>query len=88
MYRAFYRPQTGNNREDFVDATTLEELPSGAIFVIKINEDGTREIISDEKKNRSLTTKEDKFHKYAQRHLEFKHDGGDTPEMRAELKAK
>lgn len=84
MFRAFYKPANGSNQEQFVDATTLEELPSGSIFVIKLNEDGTREVIEDVNKKRSLTPKENKFHKYAQRHLEFKHDGGDTPEMREE----
>lgn len=78
MYRAFYRPANGKYREDFVDAQTLEELPSGAILVIKINEDGTRELIS-EKTNRSQ--KEEIFHGFALRQLEFKYDGGDTPEM-------
>lgn len=84
MFRAFYRPANGERDEKFVDAPTLEELPSGSIFIIKINDDGTREVIDDANKKRSLTPKENKFHKYAQRHLEFKHDGGDTPEMRAE----
>lgn len=79
MYRAFYRPSNGKYREDFVDAQTLEELPSGAILVIKINEDGTRELIS-EKTNRSQ--KEETFHGFALRQLEFKHDGGDNPAMR------
>lgn len=82
MFRAFYRPANGIYREDFVDAKTLEELPSGAIFVIQINDDGTREVIEDEKQKRPLTPKEDKYRGWAERHLEFKHDGGDTPEMR------
>lgn len=81
MFRAFYRPPTGSNEETFQDSETLEELPSGAILIIKMNEDGTREVIEDEKNKRSLTAKEDKFHKWAERHLEFKYDGGDTPDM-------
>lgn len=87
MFRAFYKPANGDYNESFVDSDTLEELPSGALFVIKINENGTRQIVEDEKKKRSLTQKENKYHKWAQRHLEFKHDGGDTPEMREERKA-
>ena len=81
MFRAFYRPSTGSNEETFEDAEKLELLPSGAILIIRMNEDGTREIIENEKEKRSLTPKEDKFHKWAERHLEFKHDGGDTPDM-------
>lgn len=79
MYRAFYRPKQGKFSEEFVDSEDLNQLPTGAILVIKINEDGTREVIS-EKQNR--TPKEDTFHRFAKRQLEFKHDGGDTPEMR------
>lgn len=87
MFRAFYRPATGKYREDFVDAEELDQLPAGAILVIKINnEDGTREIVQDEKKNRALTPKEDKFYGFALRQLEKKHDGGDTPEMRELLR--
>lgn len=85
QYRAFYRPSNGDYNEQFVDAQTLDELPSGAIFVIKINDDGTREVIDDPSKGRKFTAKEQQFKKFAERHLEFKHDGGDTPEMR-ELK--
>jgi len=88
MYRAFYRPPNGKYDETFVDANTLEELPSGAIFVIKMNEDGTREIIEDAGDKRSLTAKEKQYHKFAQRHLEFKHDGGDTGEMKKLLMEK
>lgn len=86
MYRAFFTPKTGKYKEEFVDAEKLEDLPSGSILIVKINEDGTREVIEDEKQKRSLTAKEDRFHKWAERHLEFKHDGGDTPEMRAYLR--
>lgn len=88
MFRAFYKPKDGDYNETFVDATTLEALPSGAILVIKMNEDGTREIIQDEAKQRPLTPKEQEFHKYAERHLEYKHDGGDTPEMRSKRSLK
>lgn len=86
MYRAFYRPATGKAKEVFEDAQTLEELSPGAILIIQIYEDGTREVIEDESKKRSLTPKENRYHKWALRHLEFKHDGGDTPEMRAYLR--
>lgn len=84
MFRAFYKPSNNNYDETFVDGDTLAELPAGAIFVVKINEDGSRELHHDEGKVRSLTAKEARFHRYAQRHLEFKHDGGDTPEMKLE----
>lgn len=83
MFRAFYKPEAGHYREVLVDAPTLEELPSGAIFVIKMNEDGTREIISEKT---DLTPKEQTYFDYAHRHLEYKHDGGDTPEFYEMLK--
>ena len=84
MFRAFYRPASGSYKEDFQDFDTLDKVTSGAILVIKINEDGTREIVHNEKDNRKLTEKEDKWHRFALRHLEFKYDGGDTPEMQLE----
>lgn len=80
MFRAFYTPDTNSHDEVFEDALTLEELSSGAILVIKMNEDGTRELISEKQKP---TKKEKYFVDYAKRQLEFKHDGGDTPEHRA-----
>lgn len=83
MFRAFYRPSNGKYREVFEDANTLEELTPGAILVIKINEDGTRELISE--KN-SPTKKENDYIKYGKRQLEFKHDGGPTPEHIALLR--
>lgn len=82
-YRAFYTP-TGD-KEQFVDARELNQLPTGAIFVISLNEDGTREVVSQKQK---LTPKDQKFYDYAQRHLEFKHDGGDTPAMYEERKSR
>lgn len=78
QYRAFYRPKNGSNKEHFEDATELSQLPAGAILIVKVNEDGTREIVS-EKKNR--TPKEDLFHGWALRYLEPKHDGGPSAEM-------
>ncbi len=81
-FRAFYRPANGKYKEDFVDAPTLEELPAGAILIILINDvDGTRQIIQDASKKRTLTTKESRYHKWAMRILEKKHDGGPTAEM-------
>lgn len=88
MFRAFYKPANGKFDEVFEDSDTLEALPSGAILVIKMNEDGTREVIEDATKKRSLTPKEEQFKKFAERHLETKHDGGDTPEMRQLRKGK
>lgn len=79
MYRAFYRPANGKNKEDFVDSEDQSQLPAGAILILKMNDDGTREVVF-EKSNR--TQKEELFHSFAKRQLEFKHDGGDTPEMR------
>lgn len=78
-YRAFYLPNRGKYKEEFVDALELDQLPAGAILVVKINDDdGTREVIS-EKTNRS--PKEDRHHGWALRILEKKHDGGPTVEM-------
>lgn len=85
MLRGFYKPATEKLVEVFEDAQTLEELSSGAILVIKINEDGTREIAFEKQKP---TQKEKKYIDYAKRQLEFKHDGGSTPDMIAELREK
>ncbi len=78
MFRALYKPANGSYEEVFEDAETLEELSPGAILIVKINEDGTREII-EQKEN--PTPKEETFIHIGERHAEFKHDGGDTPEM-------
>lgn len=78
QYRAFYKPKNGSNREEFVDATDVASIPAGAILVVKINKDGTREVHL-EKKNR--TPKEEVFYGFAARYLEPKHDGGLSPEM-------
>ncbi len=83
MFRAFYSPKQGDYHETLVDANALEDLPSGAFLVIKMNEDGTRELISEK---RNLPPKDERFYQYALRHLEYKHDGGNTPEMYLELK--
>lgn len=77
-YRAFYRPQKGSNREQFVDATELNQLPAGAILIVKVNKDGTREIAQ---KKTNLTPKEQVFYDFALRYLEPKHDGGLSREM-------
>jgi hypothetical protein len=77
MYRAFYKPSNGVYEEDFEDAETLEGLSPNAILIIQLNDDGTRSIV-DEKV--TLTPKEQTFFDYAQRHLEFKYDGGPTPD--------
>lgn len=87
MFRGFYLPDRGSYEEKFVDAESVDQLPAGSILIVKINKDGTREVVDNVSKRRSLTPKESQFHKYAQRHLEFKHDGGDTPEMRESRKA-
>lgn len=47
LYRAFYRPANGSHIESFKDATELSQLPAGAIFVIQINENGTRKIVQN-----------------------------------------
>lgn len=79
MYRAFYLPKRGKHKEEFVDAPELDQLPSGALLVVKINQDdGTREVIS-EKTNRS--PKEERHYGWALRILEPKHDGGPSREM-------
>jgi len=82
-YLAFYLPTIGKNREVTALADDPGQLPAGAILVIQINKDGTRQIYS-QKENR--TTKEHTFHSFGMRALEFKHDGGDTPEMRQYLR--
>lgn len=78
MYRAFYKPKDGSNREEFIDATDVADLPDGALLVVQVNDDGTREVYS-EKKDR--TPKEEVFYGFATRYLEPKHDGGLTAEM-------
>jgi hypothetical protein len=78
FYRAFYTPQGNEKQEVFQDSTTLGGLAPGSIVVIKINDDGTRELTS-EKKN--LNAREKFYADYAKRQLEFKHDGGSTPEF-------
>lgn len=80
MYRAFYLPPDDIS-EVSQDNTVLNQLPSGAILVIQINEDGTRQVIS-EKKNQ--TPAEKRAVDYAKRQLEFKHDGGPSYEVIAE----
>lgn len=80
MFRAFYKPADGEYQEVYQDAETLDELPSGAILVIEINEDGTREIIEEKS---TPTQKESVMLDDYKKHLEPKHDGGDTPEIRA-----
>lgn len=80
MYRAFYLPPS-DIEEVFEDNANLNSLPAGAILVIQMNEDGTRQIIS-EKKNQSAAEK--RATDYAKRQLEFKHDGGPSYEMIAE----
>lgn len=84
-YRAFYLPSVGKYREAFADAEPdkLDQLPAGAILVIQINKDGTRQIVSQ--KN-NLTPKEQVFFDFGLRQLEFKYDGGDTPEMNKVLR--
>lgn len=80
MYRAFYLPPDDIS-EVSEDNANLDQLPAGAILVIQINEDGTRQIIS-EKKNQNQAEK--RASDYAKRQLEFKHDGGPSYEMIAE----
>lgn len=82
MFRAFYKPADGEYDEVYQDAETLGELSPGAILVIQINEDGTRDLIQDESTVRALTAKEQTFYNFATRHLEYRHDGGDTPAMK------
>lgn len=77
-YRAFYRPKKGSNREEFEDATQLNQLSAGAILIVKVNEDGTREIVSQKQ---NPTEKEVIFLNFALRYLEYKHDGGPSREM-------
>jgi len=76
MFRAFYKPANGDYEETFEDAETLDGLSPDYILIIQLNEDGTRDMI-DQKV--VLTPKEQTFFDYAQRQLEFKHDGGTTP---------
>ena len=83
-YRAFYKPKNGAYRQDFVDTEDLTQLTAGAIFVIKINDDGTRELIS-EKQN--PTPKEKEYIGFARHQLEPKHDGGPTAEEIVKIKA-
>jgi hypothetical protein len=85
MYRAFYKPHSGKYHEAIEDSDTLEGLSSGAILVIKINENGTRELIS-EKNNPS--PKEKYYIDYGKRQLEYKYDGGTTPEHITMLREK
>lgn len=82
-YRAFYKPKNGEYRQDFVDIENLNQLTAGAILVIKINDDGTRELIS-EKEN--PTPKEKEYIGFAKHQLEPKHDGGPTAEEVAKIK--
>ena len=84
-YRGIYKPANGIDDESIVDSKKLDQLPTGAILVIAFNKDGTREIVSQKD---TLTPKEQKFFDYGQRHLDFKHDGGDTPEAYEEKKSK
>jgi hypothetical protein len=71
-YRAFYLPTRPTDKYDLVDSRNKAKLPSGAILVIKMNHDGTREILS-EKADR--TTEEQICYSAASKHLEFKYDG-------------
>lgn len=71
-YRAFYPPTKAQLPYELVDARSQNQLPAGAILVIQMNEDGTRQIIS-EKKNK--TTEEQILYTAASKHLEFKYDG-------------
>lgn len=83
-YRAFYLPPKGSWVETVQDSDKLEELPSGALLVIEIDNDtGARQIMSEKKDN--LTKKEQYFYDYARRQLEPKHDGGGTEEHAAFL---
>lgn len=79
-YRAFYLPPKGSYQEVIKDSyTTPDELPSGALLVISIDNDtGIREVISQ--KEGKLTEKEQYFFDYAKRQLQKKHDGGGTLE--------
>lgn len=79
MFRAFYRPPANQSREISEDSDTLEGLSSGAILIIQMNEDGTRELISESTATDERTVY---YRDYAKRQLEFKHDGGDTPDFR------
>lgn len=71
-FRAFYPPTVAGLPYDLVDAKNQNALPSGAILILQLNEDGTRSVIS-EKKNR--TTAEQVIYTAASKHLEFKYDG-------------
>ena len=82
-YRGFYLPGRGKYRQEFVDSETLGDLPGGSIVIIQINEDGTRELIS-EKSN--PTPKEEEYIGFAKIQLEPKHDGGPTLEEIAKIK--
>lgn len=87
-YRAFYLPKKGSYQEEIVDSyTTPDELPSGALLVISIDNDtGIREVISEKKGK--LTEKEQYFFDYAKRQLEKKHDGGGTLEHAALMRTR
>ena len=82
-YRGFYLPGRGKYRQEFVDTEDLNDLPPNPIFVIKINEDGTREKVS-EKNN--PTPKEEEYIGFARVQLEPKHDGGPTFEELMKVK--
>lgn len=58
MFRAFYEPQNDTSEEIFEDAQALEDLSPGAILVIKINEDGTSDIIVNNQVKPTLTIKD------------------------------
>lgn len=73
MYKAFYKPANGEYVEVFETSETLEGLSPDALLIIQMNEDGTRQAVYEKL---DLTPKEQTFFEYAQRQLEFKHDGG------------